>query len=71
MYEELLPYWKERCHEITNVSPTSSQTGTDWVEELERKNLSWEWGKGESINGYYKDCIVQDIMLFTWEAGLD
>jgi hypothetical protein len=69
MYEELLPLWKARCLVI--------RTGKDlgamrrWTLRLTALRLHWEWVNGHDVNGYFEDCLVQSVMLFTHEAGLE
>jgi hypothetical protein len=68
MYEELLPFWKIRRREIE----TNSRTISTWLHALSKRKLSHKFSK-ECVEGtvYPRDCVVQGIMLFTWEAGLD
>jgi hypothetical protein len=72
MYEELLPYWKERCLTIRDLKEPGRLLHNKWTDMLKKKRLKWEWVSESGHNdGYYHNCIVQGIILFTWEAGLE
>lgn len=68
MYDELLPFWKIRRKEIE----TRARSVSTWLSALASRGYRYEYSK-EQVEGttFPKDCIVEGIMLFTWEAALD
>ena len=66
MYEELMPIWKARCK-----SATKHNYFTNWPIELDARKLSYKYIYRYDLNGVaLQDCLVNGIMLFTWEQGI-
>jgi hypothetical protein len=75
LYDELLPYWVASCKGIRDANRDHGK----WVDYLKENGLTREWLEADrhvpivTPDGQYYcgGCIVQGVMLFTWEAGVE
>jgi hypothetical protein len=79
LYEELLPYWKQRAANSERM-PTNVWNSywpglgdpDPWSDNLQERGLECEWVKSTTRTPrLYMDCLVQGVMLFTVAAGLE
>ena len=71
MYEELLPIWKARCKSLHNNSHATVDVRFEWCKQMEyikRQGGTYTWFNGSSDE--WMDCLVNGIMVFTWEQGI-
>lgn len=84
MYEELMPYWKERCRRLDDTNKVlleMTRESSPWTYALAERGIYYNGyigvviaskiGEFEWVKGETGwDCIVLGVMLFTYEQGI-